>query len=135
VYYEKTLHITEIKSIKKETTTTPGWDELSAPLDNHITQNIFYPPLLSSLGLPVSPVVTFIYCSKDWKFGSPYKEFRIDTSEPKYLQQRQELLNEAKQVKDFVDGGPMPPRICLTENSPLAKKCDMSFRCFNVFKD
>jgi hypothetical protein len=135
VYYGKTLHITEIKSIKKDTTTTVGWDELEVPLESHIKQNIFYPPLLQSLGYPVSPIVTFIYCSKDWKFGSPYKEFRIDTSLKQYKDKREELLAEAKQVKDFVAGGESPPRICLSEQSPLAKKCPVAFRCFNVYKD
>lgn len=135
VYHGQTLHITEIKSIKKDTTTTVGWDEIEEPLDSHIRQNIFYPPLLASLGLPVSPVVTFIYCSKDWKFGSPYKEFRLDTSLPKYQSLRSELLEEAKQVKDFMAGGPSPPRICTTEHGSMAKKCPVSFRCFNQYKD
>jgi hypothetical protein len=135
LYHNKTLHITEIKSMKANTTTTVGWDELEKPLDSHISQNIFYPPLLASLGYPVSPIVTFIYCSKDWKFGSPYKEFRIDTSLKKYRDKREELLEEAKQVKDFLTGGKSPPRICLTEQSPLAKKCPVSFRCFQQYKD
>lgn len=136
IYKDKTLHITEIKSIKKDSTAYgPGWDEIAEPLESHIKQNIFYPPLLRSLNLPVSPVVTFVYCTKDFKFGSPYKTFQIDTSEPKYEKIRQELLLEAKQVKDFIDGGPSPPRICQSEASKLAKKCPVSFRCFNVYKD
>lgn len=135
LYHNKTLHITEIKSIKKDTTTTVGWDDLTEPLESHIRQNIFYPPLLQSLNLPVSPIVTFIYCTKDFKFGSPYKEFRIDTSEPKYQELRQELLLEAKQVKEFVSSGKSPERICLSESSPLARKCKVAFRCFNVYRD
>lgn len=135
LYHEKTLHITEIKSIKKDTTTTVGWDEIEEPLTSHVTQNIFYPPLLASLGLPVSPIVTFIYVTKDFKFGSPYKEFRVDTSLRKYQEQRTELIAEAKQVKDFINDGPSPPRICLTEHGPLAKKCPVVFRCFNIYKD
>jgi hypothetical protein len=136
LYHDKTLHITEIKSIKKESTAFgPGWDDLTEPLESHIKQNIFYPPLLQSLNLPVSPIVTFIYCTKDFKFGSPYKEFRIDTSLPEYQKLRQELLLEAKQVKEFTKSGKSPERICLSENSPLAKKCKVAFRCFNVYKD
>lgn len=135
VYHGKTLHITEIKSIKKDTTTTVGWDEIDEPLESHIRQNIFYPPLLASIGLPVSPIVTFIYCSKDWKFGSPYKEFRLDTSLPKYQSLRSELLEEAKQVKDFMNGGASPDRICASAHGSMAKKCPVAFNCFNKYKD
>jgi hypothetical protein len=136
LYHNKTLHITEIKSMKKETTSFGvGWNELSEPLDSHIKQNIFYPPLLRSLDLPVSPVVTFIYCTKDFKWGSPYKEFRIDTSESKYEKLREELLVEAKSVREFVKTQKSPERICLSEASPLAKKCKVAFRCFNVYRD
>lgn len=136
LYKDKTLHITEIKSIKKDSTSYgPGWDELDAPLLSHIKQNIFYPTLLRAKGLPVSPIVTFVYCTKDFKYGSPYKIFTIDTSEEKYEKMRNELLDEAKQVKDFLAGGPSPGRICASEASPLAKKCPVSFRCFNIYKD
>lgn len=136
IYKDKTLHVTEIKSIKKDSTSYgPGWDEITEPLDSHIRQNIFYPPLLRAKNLPVSPIVTFIYCTKDFKYGSPYKEFQIDTSLPKYEALRQELLAEAKQVKDFIAGGESPPRICASEAGPLAKKCPVSFRCFNIYRD
>jgi hypothetical protein len=130
VYHGKTLHITEVKSIKKE-----AWEELTEPLESHVKQNIFYPPLLRSLDLPVSNLVTFVYVTKDFKWGSPYKTFTIDITQGRYKALREELLAEAKQVKTFKETGESPPRICLTENSPLAKKCRVCFRCFNVYKD
>lgn len=135
LYYKKTLHITEIKSIKKNTTTTPGWDDIEEPLSSHIRQNVHYPPLLRKMGYPVSSYVTFVYCTKDWTFGSPYKTFKVDLSDPKYEQMRQEMLAEAKQLKDWTEGGPSPPRICKSEHGSFAKKCPVSFRCFNVYKD
>ncbi len=130
LYKDKTLHIVEIKSMKKD-----QWDTLEAPLDSHIKQNIFYPYLLDMYNFPVSPIVTFIYCTKDFKYGSPYKEFRIDTSEAKYVNMRNELLAEAKQVREFLKNGVSPPRICQSEQSPLAKKCKVAFRCFNIYRD
>lgn len=130
LYKDKTLHIVEIKSMKKD-----QWDTLEAPLDSHIKQNIFYPYLLDMYNYPVSPVVTFIYCTKDFKYGSPYKEFTIDTSETKYIKLREELLAEAKQVRNFIANKVSPPRICASEHSPLAKKCKVAFRCFNIYRD
>lgn len=123
------LRVLEIKSIKKD-----AWDELEEPQPAHKLQAGIYPHLLSKrTKFNVSPEVVFIYCTKDFKFGSPYKEFHLDTSTPEFIKEREELFAEAKQVKDFAAGGEMPGRICQSMSSALAKKCPVNFRCFHVY--
>jgi hypothetical protein len=130
--FKNKLVVVEIKSMKKD-----QWDELEAPLESHIRQATMYPYLLSKSVNPdrIHPMVIYIYCTKDFKWGSPYKEFHVDASEERYEKQRQDALAEAKQIKDYVQGGETPPRICQSQASSLAKKCPVAFRCFNVYKD
>lgn len=128
--YKNTLFAKEIKSMNKA-----QWDELTEPLDTHIMQAGMYPKLLGKRLKNISPIVTFIYVTKDFKFGSPYKEFHVDMSEAKYVKMHDDMLAEAKQVKDFVQKGKSPERICASLASPLAKKCPVNFRCFNVYDD
>lgn len=126
--YDKSLHVVEIKSIKAD-----AWNDLESPLSSHIKQANLYPYLLSKKTGNVSPVVTFLYVTKDFKFGSPYKEFRIDTNSEENQKIRAEMLAEAKQVKDYVSTRQMPERICSSLASNLAKKCPMAFRCFHQY--
>jgi hypothetical protein len=134
--YKDQYHIVEIKSIKAESneqTGNIGWNDLTAPLDSHISQAGFYPYLLSKKLDNVSPVVVYIYVTKDFKFGSPYKEYHVDSSQQQYNVERTSLLAEAKEVKDFIENKITPKRICATLNSPLAKKCPVAFRCFHIY--
>lgn len=128
--YKNRLFVVEIKSINK-----PAWEELEAPLPSHIKQALMYPYLLGKEAKNVSTTVVYIYCTKDFKFGSPYKEYHVDASEEHHVAQRQNLLEQAKEVKDYVEGGKTPERICKSIASPLAKKCPVAMRCFNTYKD
>lgn len=128
--YKQTLFVKEIKSMNKK-----DWDDLEAPLPAHILQAGMYPRILRARGLKVSPVVVFIYITKDFKWGSPYKEFHIDMSDPKYIKLHDDMLKEAKQVKDFVETGKAPERICPSIESTLAKKCPVAMRCFYSYDD
>lgn len=123
--YKGILHIIEIKSMKKD-----QWEELQEPLDTHLAQNSFYPYLLESSGKKVSYHVHYIYVTKDFQWGSPYKEFVVDMKEEKYVKNRNELLSEAKALKEG-----NTERICPGFNAPLAKKCPVQSRCFYVYGD
>lgn len=128
--YKKTLFIMEIKSMNAR-----DWEALEEPLHAHILQAGMYPKLLALKRQGISPVVTFIYVTKDFKWGSPYKEFHVDMSEQKYVDLHENMLKEAKEVKDFVEKGISPQRICPSMSSNLAKKCPVAFRCFHTYED
>lgn len=128
--YQKTLFVMEIKSMNKK-----DWDELTEPLQSHLMQAGLYPKLLSMKREGISPVVVFIYVTKDFKWGSPYKEFHVDMSDPKYVTMHENMLAEAKEVKDYVETGKTPQRICPSLSSTMAKKCPVAFRCFHSYED
>lgn len=128
--YKQKLFVMEIKSMKAD-----QWNELTEPLHSHVMQAGMYPKLLEMKKQGISPVVVFIYVTKDFKWGSPYKEFHVDMSEAKYVKMHDEMLSDAKQVKDYVEKGKSPPRICQSLASSMAKKCPVAFRCFHVYDD
>lgn len=128
--YKRTLFVMEIKSMNAR-----DWEALEEPLSAHIMQAGMYPRLLAMKRQGISPVVAFIYVTKDFKWGSPYKEFHVDMSDPKYVAIHDQMLVEAKQVKDFVEKGVSPERICPSMSSSLAKKCPVAFRCFHTYED
>jgi hypothetical protein len=123
------LFVMEIKSMKKD-----QWDELTEPLPSHIKQALMYPYLLSHISKNVAATVTFVYVTKDFKWGSPYKEFHINVLEEKYVKLRKQLLEEAKQVKDYTEKGTSPERICASPASVMAKKCPVVHRCFYTYE-
>lgn len=128
--YRQTLFVMEIKSMNKK-----DWEALTEPLPTHILQAGMYPRLLRNKGLKVSPVVTFVYVGKEFVWGSPYKEFHVDMSDPKYVKMHDDMLLEAKKIKDYVEKDIPLERICQTINGSMAKKCPVSFRCFYHYDD
>lgn len=128
--YKQRLFVMEIKSMNKK-----DWEALTEPLHSHIMQAGMYPKLLAMKRTGVSPIVVFIYVGKEFVWGSPYKEFHVDMSEPKYVAIHEAMQAEAKQVKDYVEKGISPERICTSINSSLAKKCPVAFRCFHSYED
>ena len=138
--YRNWMHITEIKSIKSEIDSPNKnqhltFEELTEPLQTAQNQASFYPDLLKKMepDFNVSPIVRYVYIAKAFKMGSPYKEFTVDHSTPKWKTHRNELYEEAKQIKEFIETDKLPPRICPSIGSPLAKKCVVSARCFYTY--
>jgi hypothetical protein len=136
--YKNWYFIIEIKSIKKTSSAQfVGWEDIDEPMKDHVNQAMWYPDLLSMKdGLKVSPQVRYVYICKDFVFGSPYKEFVVNMDQDKYAKIKKELREESSQLKDFFNADAenkldfLPPRVCPSFNSPMAKKCALNSRCF-----
>lgn len=120
----KALYLTELKSMKHS-----KWEELTRPIPDHIIQVVFYWWLCNQLQIKIHPQVSIIYCTKDWTFKNPYKEFIINPED--YVRRLDDYLEEAKALKAARAGGTLPVKICPTIQSPQAKKCEMCTICFS----
>jgi len=123
--FSSAFYLSEIKSIKKE-----DWDTLTRPLPMHILQIIIYWWLARELGKPIHKQVSVFYVTKGHVFGVPYKEFVIDPVE--HIHRLDEYIEDAKALKASRNGGRLPVRICPTDSSPQAKKCEMCSLCFGM---
>lgn len=70
------LRVVEIKSINSD-----GWARLDGPVHDHVIQAAAYQRLLRQLGETVDPQVTILYGHKDAARETPFREFRITTTE------------------------------------------------------
>lgn len=117
----------EIKSMNR-----PDWEDLKKPLAAHVAQAAAYRRLIRDvLGLPVHDDVVVLYCSKDFKWGSPYKEFHVNVGTDIVEARMQALFEKAKSVFDAMAQGTIPEeRVCGSPAQPRAKKCAVCGPCF-----
>ena len=117
----------EIKSMNKT-----EWEAIKKPYAAHTAQAAAYRRLLRDvMGLPVHDDVVVLYCSKDFKWGSPYKEFHVKVSTEAAEDRMQALFNKAKLVFDSLEVNTIPTeRVCGSPDQPRAKKCAVCGPCF-----
>ena len=117
----------ELKSI-----TYDDWKEMVRPKPDHVLQVVFYWLLLQRAGYSVPNQVSIVYVSKGFVFKSPYKEFVIQIDSVEDAEERLEsYLEDAKALKEFRDGGELPPRsICTNKSCKEAKECHVALACF-----
>lgn len=121
------LYAIECKSINKK-----DWLELKRPIPDHLIQLLLYWYLLREAGYSLNEWASVLYVMKEFKIGSPYKEFPVNVREQIDTHGRiDDYLNDAKKLKQARKRKGLPPRItCATINSPLAKKCNFAIQCF-----
>lgn len=118
------LYVIECKSINKK-----DWDELRRPIPDHAIQTLLYWFLLREAGYSLNEWASILYVVKEFKIGSPYKEFPINIEEQ--IHRLDDYLEDAKKLKAARKRKGLPPRItCATINSPAAKKCSFAVQCF-----
>lgn len=126
LYFKGEYQPVEIKSMNKA-----SWDTLTSPVAKHIVQALFYRLLLQRNGFKVSDKVRFIYCTKDFKFGSPYKEFLVDATTAPEQSVVMSVFNQAIELVKHRARGSLPPREwCETINCTAAKQCTVAGACF-----
>lgn len=126
--WQKSVVVVEIKSMNPE-----QWEKLTAPLGDHIFQAGMYHDLLKANGFTPNKDVVFIYCTKQFKYGSPYKEFHVDVSVPSLTAQRQAIREQVKETMQHIEAGTLPPRtLCASHTSSMAKTCPMVAQCFTL---
>lgn len=130
ILHESSVVVSEIKSMKKD-----QWELLTAPLPDHVFQAGMYHDLLKrqAARYRVHSTGVFIYCTKDYKHGSPYKEFHVDFTKPSLVAIREMIRNSvldalhAQQTQDLV-----PRTVCASPNCAMAKACPVATVCFNL---
>lgn len=116
----------ELKSI------TPNeFPELARPKPDHVIQSLFYWWLMRQLNYRLTTTWSIVYLNKGHSFrGNPYKEFVVDM--PSQVARLDMFLEEALALKQFREGGDLPPRVrCNTPNDAMAKKCNECQACFS----
>lgn len=120
---DRALYLSEVKSIKHD-----DWEVLERPNPNHLIQIVFYWWLARHLRLPLHPQASILYVNKGYVFKSPYKEFSVEPAE--HIHRLDEYLGEVQRLNAADSNGPLPPKICGTIQSPMAKKCELCTLCF-----
>lgn len=117
----------EIKSMNKK-----EWDGLTGPKGDHVFQVVAYARMLKRLRYPVHDKAVIVYVAKDFVFGSPYKEFQVDTENAFLAEQWEQARQAAIEAHSAVETQVLPQRsLCQTHTSSLAKSCACVAQCFS----
>lgn len=119
----------EIKSMSKNL-----WDKLTEPMAEHVNQALLYRHLAKINGLLVHDKVIIIYAVKEFKWGSPYKVFEIDVTEPRWVRALNFSLEIAAGIRDGFAAKRLPKRldVCTDIDARRAKGCAACATCFNM---
>jgi hypothetical protein len=121
------LVVTEIKSMNAK-----EFDALTAPKGDHVFQASMYRRLLAMEGRKVHKDVVILYCTKDFKFGSPYKEFHVDTTNATWANAVELAFEQLRAFNAAHDAGRLPARErCPSPTCSAAKACPVVSACFN----
>lgn len=126
------LVIVEIKSIKAKTTSGGvGFDDLDQPIADHTMQAAIYRFLAKNMGYDVHDEVIVFYCTKDFKWGSPYKEYRVDVTKGHWQESIDRMWNVALEMRNAINLSKLPSRkVCSSVQSTDAKSCSVVTSCF-----
>lgn len=128
VEVQKRFVVVEIKSM-----TSKQWEDLKNPLGDHIFQAGMYRHMLALNGYQAHTHVAFLYCTKDFKWGSPYKEFHVDVTTPERVRLFENARDYARMLAGHAAAGTLPPRErCQTTTSKEAQTCPVLASCFNA---
>lgn len=118
----------ELKSMNKK-----DWDALTAPLPDHIMQAAMYRDLYKTKNFLVHDKVKFVYTTKDFKWGDPYKEYQIDCTQPHIESLIQDMKDAARAIRVARETRTLPQRtICQTAGNTRAKGCPVAHLCFSM---
>ncbi len=127
----------EIKSIKKgspedeKRKDQKSFVGLTTPSASYVKQVCRYTYLLKRKGFKVSDYGKIIYACKEYMFKTPYKEFTIDTTEPRHLLSFNEEVTQLTDFNKYRETGELPPRvICSSMLMKFAKDCPACNTCF-----
>ncbi len=121
------FHITEIKSMAEK-----AYEELVRPKPEHVLQVLFYWYLMKKLGYRLTDRVSILYVTKNYKFvGKPYKEFMFNPEIE--LHRLDAMIADAYATKAsrLDPDSDLPARICSSEYTVDAKKCELCQICFS----
>lgn len=118
-------YVTELKSIAND-----RWKELARPDPDHVLQALFYWYLMKLSGYDMVDQCSILYVTKGWTMReAPYKEFHFTPSAN--IHRLESYLREAEVFVASRNGGALPGRVCVSADSPEAKKCQVCSQCFS----
>jgi hypothetical protein len=113
------MYIVEIKSMNPE-----DFDELESPKPDHIYQAAGYRRLMNVNDFDVAPQVIIIYCTKKFKYGSPYKEFHVNVDKEPINAVLDNAWGVAEHIRESRKKATIPTeKICKNSSSPAARNC------------
>jgi hypothetical protein len=120
--------VVEIKSMNAD-----QFGEITSPIGNHVFQAGMYHDLLPGMGYRPHKQVVIIYCTKQFKYGSPYKEYHVDVTTPALRADRESAVEGAAEVAQAMDADTLPPRtLCSGPTSSMARTCPVVTTCMNL---
>ena len=121
------LRVVEIKSINKK-----EFDLLESAKPDHITQANIYQRMLVNEGFPVHHTSIVFYCSKDYGWQNPYKEYHVTSEQSAILLDGIFASVRSYRYPEWT-GEKLPARLtnCTHSASAMAKKCPQASRCFS----
>jgi hypothetical protein len=127
--YMNALLIVEVKSMAR-----PQFEELNRPQPDHIVQTLLYWRLFErKRTISLYDKVSILYVCKDWKIGTPFKEFVVDV--PSNYERATSYLIEARQLNDYRTGtssAPPPRTLCSSRSQKRAQSCPAAVACFRL---
>lgn len=119
------LVITEIKSMTPE-----EWKTIEEPKITHRVQGSGYNRLYRINGFEVEPYVSVIYCTKLFRFGSPYKEFVYRVQSDAVAEAELDSMWETARI--IKAGRGLAPRLpaCSSHTTKAAAACPLVGECF-----
>jgi hypothetical protein len=123
--------VVELKSMNAE-----NWNKLEEAMPDHVVQAGGYRRLLMQDGVPVLAYVIVVYVKKDFKWGSPYKEFhvRVDgmAETPSYVVPTLDIMwQRARAIKNGTLQD-LPPRECQRMDETRAINCYGQASCWSM---
>jgi len=127
ILHNKRIHLAEVKSIS-----STGFADLNgSPQADHVVQALFYWWLAREAGHKITDRVSILYVCKEWRTGSPYLEFKVDTSNADTI--LAPYLAEAAAIRKYHETKEIPARRhCKSEDSSRAKTCPFVSTCFSI---
>ena len=126
------MAIVEIKSL-------PGdeWRDLTEPKSEHVTQAILYGWMKRTAGFTVHDNIILLYATRNFRWGSPYKEFHVSLSDPAKQERLALSLEAAAQIRDALANRTVPARLpaCTSVSDRRARDCPQCAFCFNLPND
>lgn len=136
----KKIFPVEIKSLTNSTSANAskrGFDTIVQPFGDHMFQVDSYHYMLErcfdeDFGLLAGDRVVVFYVNKEFKYGSPYKEYWRKAVEPQRKALVRREFSTAKKVWNAIhDKGPVPERkLCPNCHCDRAKQCPVVQECF-----
>ena len=126
-----TAVVVEVKMMNAE-----DWGKLKEPRADHVLQAAMYRELLSRTtqsGLTMHVIVILLYVVRTYRWGSPYKEFQVNTDMPHVQGMVSTGLRLAEELKQANESNQVHGhRVCTSPDCQQSKDCRVSTMCWNL---